>query len=105
MLNPIFGGVAISRYGTEEMKRQWLPKLCSGEMTFSMGLTEPDAGSNSLEVRTFARRDGTGWRVNGRKIWITGLPTADKMLIGARPGTVVADLTRLGDGKARAGGV
>src|SRR3546814_12114826 len=58
MLNPIFGGVAISRYGTEEMKRQWLPKLCSGEMTLSMGLTEPDDGSNSLAGRTFARQSG-----------------------------------------------
>jgi len=84
MLNPIFGGVAISKYGSAEMQREWLPKLCSGEMTFSMGLTEPDAGSNSLEVRTFARRDGNGWRINGRKIWITGVPQADKMLIVAR---------------------
>ena len=74
MLNPIFGGVAISKYGSDEMKRAWLPKLCSGEMTFSMGLTEPDAGSNSLEMRSFAKRDGNGWRLNGRKIWISGRP-------------------------------
>lgn len=84
MLNPIFGGVAISKYGSDEMKRAWLPKLCSGEMTFSMGLTEPDAGSNSLEMRSFAKRDGNGWRLNGRKIWITGLPQADKILVVAR---------------------
>lgn len=84
MLNPIFGGVAISKYGSDEMKRAWLPKLCSGEMTFSMGLTEPDAGSNSLAMRSFAKRDGNGWRLDGRKIWITGLPQADKILVVAR---------------------
>ncbi|OAB55329.1 acyl-CoA dehydrogenase [Phormidium willei BDU 130791] len=84
MLNPIFGGVAISKYGSEEMKRAWLPKLCNGEMAFSMGLTEPDAGSNSLEIRTFAARDGNGWRLDGRKIWITGVPQAQKMLVVAR---------------------
>src|SRR3546814_14019029 len=61
----------------------WSSDVCSSDL-FSMGLTEPDDGSNSLEVRTFARRDGNGWRVNGRKIWITGVPQADKMLIVAR---------------------
>jgi len=84
MLNPIFGGVSIARYGTPEMKCQLLPRLCRGEMNFCMALTEPDAGSNTLELRTFARRDGNGWRLNGRKIWITGVPQARKMLIVAR---------------------
>ncbi len=84
MLNPIFGGVAISKYGSEAMKRDWLPKLCSGEMSFCMALTEPDAGSNSLEVRTTAKADGNGWRLNGRKIWITGVPQSHKMLVVAR---------------------
>ncbi len=84
MLNPIFGGVAISKYGSEAMKRDWLPKLCSGEMSFCMALTEPDAGSNSLEVRTTAKKDGNGWRLNGRKIWITGVPQSHKMLVVAR---------------------
>ncbi|MGH6952663.1 MAG: acyl-CoA dehydrogenase family protein [Alphaproteobacteria bacterium] len=84
MLNPIFGGVSIARYGTPEMKRELLPRLCRGEMNFCMALTEPDAGSNTLELRTFARRDGNGWRLNGRKIWITGVPQARKMLVVAR---------------------
>ncbi|MGF7160806.1 acyl-CoA dehydrogenase [Rhodoligotrophos appendicifer] len=84
MLNPIFGGVAISRYGSPEMKREWLPKLCTGELKFCMGLTEPDAGSNALEVRSVARADGNGWRLDGQKIWITGVPQADKMLVVAR---------------------
>jgi acyl-CoA dehydrogenase len=84
MLNPIFGGVAVSRYGTEEMKRTLLPGLIDGSITFCMALTEPDAGSNSLEVTTFAERDGKGWRLNGRKIWITAVPQATKMLVVAR---------------------
>ncbi|WP_340109731.1 acyl-CoA dehydrogenase family protein [Pikeienuella sp. HZG-20] len=84
MLNPIFGGVSISRYGTDAMKRDWLPKLCAGEMRFCMALTEPDAGTNSLELKTTAAADGNGWRLNGQKIWITGVPQADKMLVVAR---------------------
>lgn len=84
MLNPIFGGVSIAKYGTERMKSEWLPKLCSGEMQFCMALTEPDAGSNSLELRTTAQADGNGWRLNGQKIWITGVPQANKMLAVAR---------------------
>jgi len=84
MNNSIVGGVSIARFGTEEMKRAYLPKLASGEMLFCMALTEPNAGSNSLEIETFARRDGNGFRINGRKIWITGVPEADKVLTIAR---------------------
>lgn len=84
MLNPIFGGVAVSRFGSEDMKRELLPKLIGGEITFCMALTEPDAGTNSLEVRSFARKDGNGWRLKGQKIWITAVPQAAKMLVVAR---------------------
>ena len=84
MLNPIFGGVSVSRYGSSEMKSNWLPKLCSGDMNFCMALTEPDAGTNSLGLKTFARKDGDGWRVNGQKIWITAVDQADKMLVVCR---------------------
>jgi acyl-CoA dehydrogenase len=84
ILNPIFGGVAIANHGTDAMKRELLPKLCSGEMTFCMALTEPDAGVNTTSIKTFAQRDGNGWRLNGRKIWITAVPDSDKMLVIAR---------------------
>jgi len=84
MNNTIFGGISISRFGSDEMKSTMLPKLCSGEMLFCMALTEPDAGSNSLEIATFAKPDGNGFRINGRKIWITGVPEADKALVVAR---------------------
>lgn len=84
MLNPIFGGVSIARFGTPEQKQALLPGLVRGEITFCMALTEPDAGTNSLEVRSFAQRDGDGWRLNGRKVWITAVPQAKKMLVVAR---------------------
>ena len=84
MLNPIFGGVSISKYGSDEMRRTVLPKIISGEIGCCMALTEPDAGTNSLEVRTFAETDGNGWRLNGQKIWISAVPQAEKMLVIAR---------------------
>ncbi len=84
MLNPIFGGVSISKYGSDEMRRTVLPRIISGEIGCCMGLTEPDAGSNSLEVTTFAEADGNGWRLNGRKIWISAVPQAEKILVIAR---------------------
>jgi acyl-CoA dehydrogenase len=84
MINPIFGGVSISRFGTDAMKRELLPKLISGDLNFCMALTEPDAGSNTLEIRSFAKADGDGFRLNGQKIWITGVGTSQKMLVIAR---------------------
>ena len=89
MLNPIFGGVAINQYGPPAMRAQLLPPLISGELICCMGLTEPDAGTNTLEIKTFARRDGDGWRLNGKKHWITGAASAQKMLVVAR--TLKAD--------------
>jgi acyl-CoA dehydrogenase len=53
-------------------------------MRFSMALTEPDAGSNTLAMTTFAARDGDKWRINGSKIWITCVPQSQKMLVVAR---------------------
>ena len=84
MLNPIFGGVSVSQFGTPEMKKTLLPRLVSGDINFCMALTEPDAGTNTLEIRTFAERTADGWRLNGRKIWITGVDSAEKMLVVAR---------------------
>jgi acyl-CoA dehydrogenase len=84
MINPIFGGVSIARFGSDAMKRELLPKLIRGDMNFCMALTEPDAGSNALELRSFARPDGEGFRLSGQKIWITGVGTSQKMLVIAR---------------------
>src|SRR5690606_34560860 len=84
MINPIFGGVSISRFGNEQMKKTLLPRIISGDLNCCMALTEPDAGTNTLEITTFAAADGDGWRLNGRKIWITGVEAAEKMLVIAR---------------------
>jgi acyl-CoA dehydrogenase len=84
MINPIFGGVAISRFGSEAMRGELLPRIISGEINCCMALTEPDAGTNTLELRSVAVPDGNGWRLSGRKIWITGVESAEKMLVIAR---------------------
>lgn len=88
MLNPIFGGVTLSRLGSDSQKAALLPGLVSGQVMFAMALTEPDAGSNSLEVRTFATADGDGWRLDGQKVWITAVPQASKLLVIARTKTL-----------------
>ncbi len=98
MVNPIFGGVSISRFGTPAMKAELLPKIISGEINCCMALTEPDAGSNTLEIKSFARADGKGWRLNGNKIWITAVTDATKML-------VVARTTKLAEGGRRTSGL
>lgn len=84
MCNPIFGGVTLAKFGSPEMKRDLLPKLVAGKARFAMALTEPDAGTNSLALKTFARADGKGWRLSGQKIWITCVPQASKLLVVAR---------------------
>ncbi|AEC21181.1 putative acyl-CoA dehydrogenase [Pusillimonas sp. T7-7] len=94
MVNPIFGGVSISRFGTPDMKKELLPGLMSGDINFCMALTEPDAGTNTLEIRSFARPEGDGWRLNGRKIWITAVDTAHKMLVVARTKKVEESASR-----------
>jgi alkylation response protein AidB-like acyl-CoA dehydrogenase len=62
---------AILRWGTEEQKQRWLPKLCSGEWLGCFGLTEPDTGSDAANQRTRARRDGDEWVINGAKMFIS----------------------------------
>jgi alkylation response protein AidB-like acyl-CoA dehydrogenase len=62
---------AIERNGTEEQKRKYLPKMASGEMRGSLGLTEPNAGSDLQAIRTVAKLDGDHYVVNGSKTWIT----------------------------------
>lgn len=84
MINPIFGGITLTKFASEDMRRELLPALVKGDTTFCMALTEPDAGTNTLAIKTFARQDGNGWRLNGQKIWITAVPQASKMLVIAR---------------------
>ena len=62
---------AIERSGTEDQKREWLPKMASGEFRGSLGLTEPNAGSDLQAIRTVASREGEEYVINGGKTWIT----------------------------------
>jgi len=62
---------AILRWGTEEQKQRYLPKLCSGEWLGCFGLTEPDTGSDAANQRTRARRIDGGWSISGAKMWIS----------------------------------
>ncbi|MFD1831738.1 acyl-CoA dehydrogenase family protein [Streptomyces desertarenae] len=69
------GAMPVYRFGTEEQKRQWLPKLCSGEVLGAFGLTEPECGSDAGGTRTTAVRDGDEWVINGTKCFITNSGT------------------------------
>jgi len=75
---------AIYRWGDEAQKRAWLPAMARGELIGCFGLTEPDFGSNPAGMRTFARRDGSDWILNGTKLWITNGFIADLAIVWAQ---------------------
>ncbi|MET8874232.1 acyl-CoA dehydrogenase family protein, partial [Nocardia sp. NPDC004604] len=84
VVSPAICGTIITKYGTDEQKQQWLPKLADGSGKMVFGITEPDAGSNSHQITTTARRDGEDWILNGRKIFISGVDQAEAVLIVSR---------------------
>ncbi|MGW7021788.1 acyl-CoA dehydrogenase family protein [Streptomyces decoyicus] len=90
------GAMPVYHFGTEEQKREWLPKLCSGEMLGAFGLTEPDGGSDAGATRTTAVRDGGDWVINGSKCFITNSGTDITGLV-----TVTAVTGRKDDGSPR----
>jgi glutaryl-CoA dehydrogenase len=75
---------AIWKWGSEEQKTAWLPRMAAGEAIGCFGLTEPDAGSDPGSMRTRARRDGDDWILNGAKMWITNGSIADVAIVWAR---------------------
>ena len=75
---------AILRWGTEEQKQRYLPKLCSGEWLGCFGLTEPDTGSDAANQKTRAERTNGGWTINGAKMWISMGNNASLALIFAQ---------------------
>lgn len=74
----------IIKYGSEEMKRQYLPKIAKGEMKLAFSVTEPNVGSDTAHLETTAVRDGDEWVINGRKIWCSNAQHADRVLILTR---------------------
>ena len=75
--------LALLRFGSEELKKRWIPPLIRGESVGCFAITEPDAGSDVAAMRTTAVRDGDSYALNGSKIWISNAPVADSALIYA----------------------
>jgi alkylation response protein AidB-like acyl-CoA dehydrogenase len=73
-------GPVIERYGSEAQKRDLLPRIARGELSFSIGMSEPDAGSDLASLRSRALRHGDRWLLNGTKIWTTGAAQATHIL-------------------------
>jgi alkylation response protein AidB-like acyl-CoA dehydrogenase len=84
VVSPAICGTIIARFGTEEQKQRWLPGIAEGTLTMAFAITEPDAGSNSHNITTTARRDGDEWVLKGRKIYISGVDEAESVLVVAR---------------------
>ncbi len=74
----------VTNFGSDEQKERWLPKFASGEMITAIGVTEPDAGSDVAAIKSTARHDGDGWRLNGTKMFITNGAIADVVFIAAK---------------------
>jgi glutaryl-CoA dehydrogenase len=77
---------AIHKFGSEEQKERWLPPMARGEAIGCFGLTEPTAGSDPASMKTFARREGSDWVLNGEKRWIGMGTIADVAVVWARTG-------------------
>ncbi|MGA5408764.1 acyl-CoA dehydrogenase family protein [Streptomyces lavendulocolor] len=75
---------AIHRFGSEEQKQRWLPSMAAGETIGCFGLTEPDIGSDPAAMRTYAKKDGGDWILNGRKMWITNGSVAGVAVVWAQ---------------------
>jgi hypothetical protein len=76
--------LTILKWGTEEQKQHYLPKLCSGEWIGCFGLTEPNAGSDAGNIATTAKRQGDAWVLSGQKVWISNGTWADVAIIFAQ---------------------
>ena len=79
-----FGGMSLLTYGTPAQKRELLPRLIRGEAKFALALTESGAGTDAGAPITWARRTGGGWRINGRKLWISNAGAADYLVVACR---------------------
>jgi butyryl-CoA dehydrogenase len=75
---------SIEKWGTEEQKREWLPRLCSGEALGCFALTEPDFGSDAASLRTRAKKTDSGWSITGNKMWISMGNVAEVALVFAQ---------------------
>lgn len=86
LVSPGIAGTVLTRHGTAEQKDRWLRGIGSGREHYAFGITEPDAGSNSHNISTRARRDGDSWVLSGTKTYISGVESCDGLLVMARTG-------------------
>jgi len=84
VISPAICGSILACHGSEEMKRRWLPPIADGTKKMAFGLTEPDAGSNSHDIKTTAKRTGTGWTITGSKYYISAVDQSDAILLATR---------------------
>ena len=87
ILSLVIGSICapiIQSHASPEMKDDWLPGLASGKKRLAFAITEPDAGSNTHNVSTMARRNGNGWVVNGNKYWTSAVDEVDAIMVVAR---------------------
>jgi alkylation response protein AidB-like acyl-CoA dehydrogenase len=84
VISPAICGNILAHHASEEMKQRWLPVIADGTKIMAFGLTEPDAGSNSHNVKTTARRTETGWTISGSKYYISAVDQSDAILVVSR---------------------
>jgi alkylation response protein AidB-like acyl-CoA dehydrogenase len=99
LVSSAISGEVLARYGTERQKKTWLPGMAAGQRKVVFAITEPDAGSNTHQLSTTARRDGDEWVLRGTKYYISGVDEADALIVVARTGTGTDP--RTGSGKGR----
>jgi alkylation response protein AidB-like acyl-CoA dehydrogenase len=87
VVSPAICATIISKFGTDDQQRRWLPRFATGELLMAFAITEPDAGSNSHRISTTATRDGNVYRLNGTKYYISGVDEAEAVLVVVRTGT------------------
>ena len=80
----MFGMEPVVKYGTEEMKQTYLPRVAAGELHVAFGVTEPDAGTDTTSITTAARREGDEYIVKGRKVWTTKALQSERVLLLVR---------------------
>lgn len=80
----IFPPMPIIKYGSEELKKEYLPKIASGELTIGFSVTEPDAGTDTTRISTQAVRNGDDYLISGKKVWSSNLQHSDRTLILVR---------------------
>ncbi len=93
----IFGLNTIVKHGSAQLREEVLPRATDGTLHVCFGVTEPDAGTDTTRISTFAKRDGDDYLINGRKVWITKAGEAQKMVLIART-TPRADVRKPTDG-------